>query len=617
MAVKRIAQVICLVSLALAAVACTTTTPTPTPVPVAKLLSESSKIQLRHPDEDVKEVTVGQQESVRPGDEINTGDEGSGILAFADFLKVEVLRKTGLQVKAAPDPDAPYTVKLHLASGTTLQELQRQVGQQVDVTIETDSAMIRAMSKACLVSVDDDKVTWVVVFYGKAEVEAQEQTVVVRTGQATWVEPDKPPRPPVAVDLWAIEDWLDALRGTVEVESIQQVVATLTPTPTSTSTPTPTPTPTHTPTSTPTLTPTATPTPKPADVRLTSDLQISNLSPLVGERVKATFKARNYGEQTFKAAKFLVKGRGPDGSIQDFRPIDNYSLEPGAEDTYSEYRSFSAPGRYWFTPYYSLDGVNSWLDITRSDGTTNYVYINVVPDYPPQVTISAEPSRIYKKAELVIKVTASDDVGLQSIRWWSEGTGDESLDGGGEFVYDGGKRSFDKSWSQTWTGNKGKFTIYARARDTAEQLSSVASTVITVLPTEKFSLLSGGEPFNDASVQVAMGLAINWAALREEVGEVVLIDFASEETLAGPTNPAYDPDLARRLLAQTDYSRFDTVLLYDSGNEPSTELAEAVAKYLNAVNISAERRGVASANARTAFADMIAADENGFLIERR
>jgi hypothetical protein len=351
--------------------------------------------------------------------------------------------------------------------------------------------------------------------------------------------------------------------------------------------------------------------------QLTSDLWISNLSPLVGEHVKATFSVRNAGQQSFKAAKLLVKGRGPDGSIQDFRPRDDFSLDPGAEDTYSEYRSFDAPGQYWFTPHYSPDGVNEWHDITWPDGRTSYVYISVVPDYPPQVSLSVEPSTIYKGADLVIKVTASDDIGLQSVRWWSVGTGDGALDQGEEFAYGGGTGPVDRSWSRTWTGNKGKFNIYAEARDTANQQSSRASTMITVLPTEKFTLLSGGEPLADASVQVAMGRAINWAALREKVGEVVLVDFDSGETLAGPKEPEHNPDLARRLLAETDDGRFDAVLLYDSGDVPATELAEAVAGYLNGVGISVERRGVASANARTHFTAMLAADESGFLIERR
>ncbi|MBC8248663.1 MAG: hypothetical protein H8E90_03200 [Anaerolineales bacterium] len=616
MAVKRIAQIICLASVALAVGACNGT-PTPTLGRAAEILAEGPEVEFHPLGGAAKVLPIGQPEAVRAGDEIKTGDKGLGILTVADSLKVEVLRGTGLKVRAVPDPNVPPTMKLHLDSGTTFQELQRQVDQQVDVTTETKWATIRAVPKACLISVDDDEITWVVVFCGEAEVKAQGETVVVQSGQATWVQPHQPPVTPVPVDLCAIEEWLDGLRGTAEVESIQPVIATLTPTPTSTSTSTPTPTPTPTSTSTPTSTPTATPTLIPATPQLTSDLWISNLSPLVGERVKATFSVRNAGQQSFKAAKLLVKGRGPDGSIQDFRPRDDFSLDPGAEDTYSEYRSFAAPGQYWFTPHYSPDGVNEWHDITWPEGRTSYVYINVVPDYPPKVSLSVEPSTLYKGAEVVIKVTASDDIGLQSVRWWSEGTGDESLNQGGEFVYGGGVGSFDKSWSRTWTGNKGKFNIYAQARDTAGQLSSVAPAAMTVLPTDKFSLSSGGEPFNDASVQVAMGLAINWAALREEIGEVVLVDFSSGETLAGPTKPAYDPDLARRLLAQTDYSRFDTVLLYDSGNEPATELAEAVANYLRVINISTERVGVAPASARTNLADRIAAGDNGLLIELR
>ena len=406
-----------------------------------------------------------------------------------------------------------------------------------------------------------------------------------------------------------------------------QELPTHTPVPTDTSTvtspPTSTPTATLASTSTPTVTYTPastltiTPTPKPEDVRLISGLEISNVSPLVGERVKATFKVRNYGEQTFEAAKLLVKGRGPDDSIQDFRPIDNFLLDPGAEYTYSEYRSFSAPGKYWFTPHYSPDGVWNWLDITWPDGRPSVVELTVLQDNTPEVRIYVEPSTIYQGATAVIEITASDDFGVQSIRWWSEDIGDESLNQGGEFVYDGGIGSFDKSWTLTWTGKNGKFTIYAQARDTAGQLSSVASTTITVLPTATFSLLVGGGPFNDTSVQVALGFAVNWAALREEIGEVVLVGFSSGETLAGPTEPAYDLNLARKLLAEAGYDGFDAVLLFDPDDELATRLTDLVDGYLSVLGIRSEYLWVASADARDKFVTMIAAGESGLLIERR
>ncbi|MBC8492168.1 MAG: hypothetical protein H8D43_00170, partial [Chloroflexi bacterium] len=102
MTVKRIVQIISLVSLALAAVACSaiySVIPTPTPGHLFRLV----------PD--------GQDEPLGIGDEINTGDTGLAILTFADFLKVEAFSKTRLQVKELTDHDGTRTVKFHLDSG--------------------------------------------------------------------------------------------------------------------------------------------------------------------------------------------------------------------------------------------------------------------------------------------------------------------------------------------------------------------------------------------------------------------------------------------------------------------------------------------------------------------
>jgi len=478
MSVKRIVQAVCLMLLVLAAGGCDGTptpilpdtltpvmdtptsvvytptpaaetptpvvdTPTLTPGPTADLLAKRYLVQCRHPGEVEKEVPADQHEPVGTGDEINTDRTGRGILTFADFLRVEIFRRTGLQVKAAPDPDAPLIVKLSLVLGTTIQELQKRAEEQVVVTTETDWATIRAVSTKYLISVDEDGVTWVIVYEGEVEVEAQQQTVTVGPGQATFVEPHKAPwRPPVDVNMGAVEDWVSGLRRAEEVELIKLVIfpptatptltsmptatrtptraptstpttmptrtptsiptrtpthtstvtptstPTSTPTKTSTSTPTPTPTntPTRTPTSTPTkmpthtptVTPTNTPTSPPADVRLISELQLSNINPSVGESVNATFKVRNYGGQTFTARYFGIKGRGPNDSMQDFLWIENVSIAPETEYTYSRNKSFSTPGAYWFTPHYSPDGTQ-WIDITWPDGRTNYVYITVQP----------------------------------------------------------------------------------------------------------------------------------------------------------------------------------------------------------------------------------------------
>jgi hypothetical protein len=512
MTVKRLAQVICLVLLALTVGACrrdtptptppptptdtpipatdtptpatgtptrvtgtstptpATSSPTPTPVRAADLSAEKTKVQYRHPGETVEEVGVGDHEPVGTGDEINTDENGLGILTFPDFLRVEIFVETGVQVKAAPDPDAPPIVKLYLALGTTLQELQEQADERVVVTTETDWATITSVATTYLVSVDEDGVTSVVVYEGEAKVEAQLKTVTVKPGQATYVEPRKAPRSPIDTEMSDVNDWVSGAREAEEVGSIKPVIFPPTVTPTSTSTSTPTATAT---------TPTATPPPRPADVRLISDLRITNLSPSLGENVDASFRVRNYGEQTFTARYFGVKGRGPDNSIQDFLMVENFSLAPGAEYTYSSNRSFTAPGEYWFTPHYSPDGTK-WLDITWPDGGVSYVYSTVVQDNPPVVEgVYVEPATIYQGDEFRIKLTASDDFGLHSIRWWMDGTEDAYFDNGDEADC-GGKTWCERSWSLKWAGQAGHFTIYAQALDTAGQLSSMRSTTITV-----------------------------------------------------------------------------------------------------------------------------------------
>jgi hypothetical protein len=384
-------------------------------------------------------------------------------------------------------------------------------------------------------------------------------------------------------------------------------------TPTSAPTATPIPTPTATPMPTSTSTPTITPPPEPANVRLVSELElvIADPTPRVGDSVKAIFTVRNYGGQTFRAAKFLVKGRGPDGSIQDFAPIDNFELEPGKEYTYSAYRKFSMGGMHWFTPHYSPDGAN-WLDILFPNGQSSRKEVTV-DGLPVVEQISVEPSTIKQGEAFVISATASDDFGLQSVRWRSEGTGNEYLDKGHEDSCGGATRCSQRWPPLKWTGQDGEFPIYVEAHDTADQVSSEVSATITILA--RFSLLIGGGPFTKESVQSALGFGINWEELGEEIGEVVLVDLASEETLPGM---AYRPDSARELLTGAGYpDGFDAVLLFDPDDKSAGELADLLTSQLSVIDISIEYLWVAPADAREKFDAMTDADEGGLLIERR
>jgi hypothetical protein len=386
---------------------------------------------------------------------------------------------------------------------------------------------------------------------------------------------------------------------------------TFTPTTTPTSTPTTTPTPTET--YTPTSTPTITPTPEPANVRLVSELElvVADPTPRVGDSVKAIFTVRNYGGQTFKAAKFLVKGRGPDGSIQDFLPRDNFLLEPGAEYTYIEFRSFSLGGKHWFTPHYSPDGVH-WFDLLFPNDQPSRVEITV-DGLPVVERISVEPSTINQGEAFVVSVTASDDFGLQSVQWRSEDTGDEYLDRGHKDSCGGATRCSQQWPPLKWTGGDGEFPIYVEARDTADQVSGEMSATITILA--RFSLLIGGGPFADESVQSAMGFGIDWGELGEEIGEVVLMDFASKETLPGMT---YSTDSASELLTVAGYpDGFDAVLLFDPDDKSAGRLADLLTSQLSVIGIRTEYLWVAPANARDKFDAITDVDEGGLLIERR
>jgi len=540
----------------------------PTAGAAANLSAERTKVEFRHPGEAVKEVRVGQLESVNTGDQINTDSSGVGILKFSVFLRVKVFRDTGLQVRAAPDANASPIVKLYLALGTTHQELQSQANQVVDVTTETDWATIRATATAYLVSVDDDRVTWVAVFDGKVEVAAQGQTVIVRAGQAVWVEPGQPPRSPVDVDIGEVEKWLERLGRTEEVGPIRPVIV-----------------------------------PSEKEDRTDPWLEVWH-SP---------------SEPNEEQAVTVIAEAGDDESGLDRIEIQMPGQRPV---TCSEASCEATGGPYSAGEYgYEVWAFDRAGNATYREGHFAVAAI-VVQDNPPVVEeIYVEPTTIHQRAMFRLKVSASDDTGLQSIRWWSEGTGDDDLDRGDEASC-GGITWCEPNWlGLKWTGRDGQFTIYAQAHDMAGQLSSIGSTTITVLipsAAASFSLSIGGGPFNDRRVQEAVGFAINWAALRDEIGEVVLVDFLSGETLAGLTEPAYDPERAKQLLAEAGYpDGFSMALLFDPGDELANKLTEWVASYLGDLGIDPEFLWVDPVDARAKFVVMIEAGESGLLIERR
>ena len=62
--------------------------------------------------------------------------------------------------------------------------------------------------------------TCVVVVNGKAQVEAQNQTVILDAGEGTYVIPDQPPAAPFCAKMDQVRDWIYAIRGTDNVSDL-------------------------------------------------------------------------------------------------------------------------------------------------------------------------------------------------------------------------------------------------------------------------------------------------------------------------------------------------------------------------------------------------------------
>ncbi len=656
---KWLVRLILLVLLALNVTACRCGAPAPGAA--AGLSAERTKVEFRRPGEAVKEVSGSQPEPVGTGDQINTDSYGVGILKFSAFLRVKVFRQTALQVKAAPDPNASPIVKLYLALGTTHQELQHQANQVVDVTTETDWATVRATATAYLVSVDDDEVTWVVAFDGEVEVEAQGQTVVVRAGQATWVEPGQPPHSLIEVDLDEVQEWLERLGGTGEVGPLRPVIV---PSEEEDGT-NPWLKVGHSP-GEPDEEQAVTVVAEAGDDESGLDrieIQMSG-RPLVtcressceatggpysaGEYGYEVWAFDNAGNVTYQEGSFTVVAReaedraGPwlEAGHSPGEPNEEQAVtvvaEAGDDESGLDRIEIQMPGQRLVIcrepsceatggPYpageygYEVGAFDNAGNATYRQGSFA-VMAAVVQDNPPVVEgIYVEPATIYQGEGFRITLVASDDVGLESIWWQMKGTGDDYFDSGDEADC-GGITWCELNWSLEWTGNGGEFPVYARARDVAGQLSNMESTTIAVLSPSaaaRFSLVVGGGPFSDERVQKALRLSMDWATLGNEIGEVVLVDFLSGRTLAGPTEPAYRPDQAKEILAEAGYDGFETMLLFDPDDELAAKLAEWVASYLYGVEIHPGSVGVDPADARARLAIMIEAGESGLLIERR
>lgn len=215
-------------------------------------------------------------QSVSVGDKIDVDARGEGLLHFPDFMDVRIFRDSQLALNAEsePRPDAPAAYRLRLESGTIFGSVNGETSSGERVVVTTKWAEIRHIGTTFLVNYDSRTGrTWVVTVQGAVEVRpigasGVGSPVTVPAGWQTWVDPDKPPEPPVPATRAAVGTLfpqVDALTNGAIPDGQVLSQATATPTPTVTITATATLTPTATPTETPTETPTPTDEPPPPE----------------------------------------------------------------------------------------------------------------------------------------------------------------------------------------------------------------------------------------------------------------------------------------------------------------------------------------------------------------
>jgi len=123
-------------------------------------------------------------------------------------------------------------------------------------------------------------------------------------------------------------------------------------------------------------------TPSPGNIQLVEGLRFSPSSPQVNQSTNAYYRARNNGGQSITLGYIGVKcRRNSDQANYDYYWYSNVTLAPGQEFTNDTNRSFDTAGSYWCTPNYEQGG--NWNDVKWSDGSTNYITLNVQNVTPP------------------------------------------------------------------------------------------------------------------------------------------------------------------------------------------------------------------------------------------
>jgi hypothetical protein len=122
------------------------------------------------------------------------------------------------------------------------------------------------------------------------------------------------------------------------------------------------------------------------NITLIQPLSVLPSNPNINENVVGSFAIRNDGSTSLGFLRIGIGGRGPLGTdIHDFPWHWNVALAPGAQLTFTEQRSFPAPGDYVFFPVYqSSDGI--WHEIYTTNEARSLASVEVIGIEPLPTT---------------------------------------------------------------------------------------------------------------------------------------------------------------------------------------------------------------------------------------
>lgn len=126
----------------------------------------------------------------------------------------------------------------------------------------------------------------------------------------------------------------------------------------------------------------------PGKLVLIQDLSMTNTTPAINQETTGTYRVKNTGGQAITIEYLGIQGR-LDGNLNgvsaDFNWVQNLTLQPGEEYTYSSGRSFNRIGSWRLRPNYRMNG--GWSDVHRENGTVNELWVNVQASSPGRLVL--------------------------------------------------------------------------------------------------------------------------------------------------------------------------------------------------------------------------------------